>query len=115
MFKKFVGWPDGTREGLFFVLGEIKAAYARARARGGSDKIWKKMNSDTRMRNGHLGAVNYLRENDKDFKAGEWFEREFVGTNSGQIMLTKLIAELQYNDRRDDKVDEKFYWEWWSK
>lgn len=98
------------------VLGEIKAAFARARARGDNDTIWKRLSSKWKFRNGHYGTINYLRDHDKEFNAGNWY-RDVIASipKNGQNHLIKLIAELQYNDRIDDSVDEKFYWEWWSK
>lgn len=97
------------------MLGEIKAAYARARARGDSDSMWKRMNLP-KFRNGHYGTVINLRKKEKEFKAGDWYERVIdVIPKNGQNKLVNLIAELQDNDRRDDKVADKFYWEWWSK
>lgn len=68
-----------------------------------------------KFQNGHYGTIIYLRKKDKKFEAGDWYERVIdVIPKNGQNKLVHLIAELQENDRRDDKVDEKFVWEWWQ-
>lgn len=114
-FPKKFELPDGTREGLFFVLEEIKAAYARARARCSKDVLWKRMNLP-KFRNGHFPMIGYLGNNDEEFRAGDWYEKYFCAIPGRRFKtMRNLITELQFNDRRDDDVDETFYWEWWSK
>ena len=95
------------------MLGAVKTAYAKYKGKGPNNEIWKKLTQGTRMPNGHYGAVNFLREVDSEFEAGSWYEKHCVvpGCNK-QNFFTNRIAELQYNDRENDDVDEKFIWEW---
>lgn len=99
---------------MLVLLDAIKAAHARARARGSGD-VLKHLDSP-RFRNGHYGTVRYPQKFDKgEFNAGDWYKNSRYSTEPGNLQksFVKLIKELVETDESDDNVDEKFVWQWW--